>query len=155
MQTSAIPHEDQRSLCGPVGLRSKKCPPGPSSETGENVGEPWVLKEIWLGFGTRPAGLTATGGRQKRGPGREATQPSGSRHRSRLGHCSGVGVVFVPTSPVRRHVGTQFVSNVGSWMQTVAAQWLMLSLTTSATYVALVQTAAGLPVVLFAILAGT
>jgi MFS family permease len=49
----------------------------------------------------------------------------------------------------------QFVSNIGSWMQTVAAQWLMLSLTTSAAYVALVQTAAGLPVVLFAILAGT
>jgi MFS family permease len=51
--------------------------------------------------------------------------------------------------------GAQFVSNVGSWMQTVAAQWLMLSLTTSAVYVALVQTAAGLPVVLFAVLAGT
>jgi MFS family permease len=51
--------------------------------------------------------------------------------------------------------GAQFVSNVGSWMQTVAAQWLMLTLTSSATYVALVQTAAGLPVVLFAILAGT
>jgi MFS family permease len=49
----------------------------------------------------------------------------------------------------------QFVSNIGSWMQTVAAQWLMLSLTTSAAYVALVQTAAGLPVVLFAVLAGT
>ena len=51
--------------------------------------------------------------------------------------------------------GAQFVSNIGSWMQTVAAQWLMLTLTSSATYVALVQTAAGLPVVLFAILAGT
>jgi Transmembrane secretion effector len=51
--------------------------------------------------------------------------------------------------------GAQFVSNIGSWMQTVAAQWLMLTLTGSATYVALVQTAAGLPVVLFAILAGT
>lgn len=49
----------------------------------------------------------------------------------------------------------QFVSNVGSWMQTVAAQWLMLTLTGSAAYVALVQTAAGLPVVLFAIVAGT
>ena len=49
----------------------------------------------------------------------------------------------------------QFVSNVGSWMQTVAAQWLMLTLTGSAVYVGLVQTAAGLPVVLFAILAGT
>ena len=47
------------------------------------------------------------------------------------------------------------MSNVGSWMQTVAAQWLMLTLTGSAVYVGLVQTAAGLPVVLFAILAGT
>lgn len=37
--------------------------------------------------------------------------------------------------------GAQFVSNVGSWMQTVAAQWLMLGLTGSAAYVALVQTA--------------
>ncbi len=51
--------------------------------------------------------------------------------------------------------GAQFVSNIGSWMQTVAAQWLMLTLTSSAVYVALIQTAAGLPVVLFAILAGT
>ena len=48
----------------------------------------------------------------------------------------------------------QFVSNVGGWMQTVAAQWLMISLTASATYVALVQTASSLPVVLFSILAG-
>jgi MFS family permease len=51
--------------------------------------------------------------------------------------------------------GAQFVSNIGSWMQTVGAQWLMLTLTGSASYVALVQTAAGLPVVLFAIVAGT
>jgi hypothetical protein len=49
----------------------------------------------------------------------------------------------------------QFASNVGSWMQTVGAQWLMLTLTSSATYVALVQTASSLPVVLFAVLAGT
>jgi predicted MFS family arabinose efflux permease len=48
----------------------------------------------------------------------------------------------------------QFVSNVGSWMQTVAAQWLMLTLTSSATYVALVQSAASLPIVLFALVAG-
>jgi MFS family permease len=51
--------------------------------------------------------------------------------------------------------GAQFVSNVGSWMQTVGAQWLMLTLTGSAAYVALVQTAASLPVMLFAVLAGT
>ncbi len=49
----------------------------------------------------------------------------------------------------------QFVSNIGGWMQTVAAQWLMLTLTGSAAYVALVQTASGLPVLLFAIVAGT
>ncbi len=50
--------------------------------------------------------------------------------------------------------GAQFVSNIGSWIQTVGAQWLMLSLTTSATYIALIQTAAGLPVLLFSVLAG-
>jgi len=55
----------------------------------------------------------------------------------------------------RRWWFANLTSNVGSWMQTVAAQWLMLSLTTSAVYVTLVQTAAGLPVVLFAVLAGT
>ena len=48
----------------------------------------------------------------------------------------------------------QFVSNVGSWMQTVGAQELMLTLTTSSTLVALIQTAAGLPVVLLAVPAG-
>jgi MFS family permease len=50
--------------------------------------------------------------------------------------------------------GAQFVSNIGSWMQTVGAQWLMLTLTGSATYVALVQTASSVPVVLFAVIAG-
>src|ERR1700677_5076207 len=32
----------------------------------------------------------------------------------------------------------QFASNIGGWMQTVGAQWLMLSLTTSAVPVALI-----------------
>jgi MFS family permease len=48
----------------------------------------------------------------------------------------------------------QFISNIGGWMQTVGAQWLMLSLTTSTTALALVQTASSLPVLLFAIPAG-
>jgi MFS family permease len=48
----------------------------------------------------------------------------------------------------------QFVSNIGGWMQAVGAQWLMLSLTTAATPVALIQTAASLPVLLFAVPAG-
>jgi predicted MFS family arabinose efflux permease len=51
--------------------------------------------------------------------------------------------------------GAQFVSNVGSWMQTVGAQWLMLALTGSAAYVGFVQTAASLPIVVFAVAAGT
>jgi len=50
--------------------------------------------------------------------------------------------------------GAQFVSNVGSWMQTVAAQWLMLTLTSSAALLAFVQTAAAVPVLLFSIPAG-
>src|SRR6202142_3042512 len=48
----------------------------------------------------------------------------------------------------------QFVSNIGSWMQTVGAQWLMLSLTTAAAPVALIQTASSLPTLLFAVPAG-
>jgi predicted MFS family arabinose efflux permease len=48
----------------------------------------------------------------------------------------------------------QFISNVGGWMQTVGAQWLMLTLTGSAAYVALVSTASSLPVMLFAVAAG-
>jgi MFS family permease len=48
----------------------------------------------------------------------------------------------------------QFVSNIGGWMQTVGAQWLMLSLTTAVAPVALIQTASSLPVLLFAVPAG-
>ena len=48
----------------------------------------------------------------------------------------------------------QFTSNVGGWMQTVGALWLMLSLSGSAAYLAFIQTAASLPVLLFAIPAG-
>jgi MFS family permease len=47
----------------------------------------------------------------------------------------------------------QLTSNVGSWMQTVAAQWLMLSLTSSAVLVGAIQ-ATNLPVLLLAVPAG-
>jgi MFS family permease len=47
-----------------------------------------------------------------------------------------------------------FASNIGTWMQTVGAQWEMGSLTDSALMVALVQTATTLPVVLVAFPAG-
>ncbi|MEV0481701.1 MFS transporter [Streptomyces sp. NPDC050508] len=46
----------------------------------------------------------------------------------------------------------QFVSNIGTWMQTVGAQWLLLG--HGATMVTLVQTASSLPIVLLALPSG-
>ena len=46
----------------------------------------------------------------------------------------------------------QFASNVGTWMQTVGAQWLLID--QSPLLVALVQTASSLPIVLLALPAG-
>ncbi|MCU1677184.1 MAG: ykuC-like MFS-type transporter [Frankiales bacterium] len=46
------------------------------------------------------------------------------------------------------------VSNIGTWMQTVGAQWLLVDRPNSATLVALVQTASTLPVLLLALPAG-
>jgi MFS family permease len=53
----------------------------------------------------------------------------------------------------RRWWLANLVSNVGSWMQIVAAQWLMISLTSSAFLVGAIQ-ATNLPVLLLAIPAG-
>src|ERR1700682_5289763 len=46
------------------------------------------------------------------------------------------------------------ISYTGSWMQNVATGWLMTSLTSSAVWVALVQVALSLPVLLIALPAG-
>jgi MFS family permease len=46
------------------------------------------------------------------------------------------------------------VSNVGTWMQTVGAQWLVVHDAHAAILVSLVQTADTLPAVLFALVAG-
>jgi len=48
----------------------------------------------------------------------------------------------------------QFTSNIGSWMQTVAAQWVMTSLTGSALLLSAISAAGSIPVLLFAIPAG-
>jgi MFS family permease len=48
----------------------------------------------------------------------------------------------------------QFVSNVGTWMQTVAAQWILVEGHSSATVVALVQTASLGPTLLLGLFAG-
>jgi MFS family permease len=47
------------------------------------------------------------------------------------------------------------VSDIGAFMQSVGAAWLMTSLTDSPLYIALIQTAAALPFFLFALPAGT
>jgi MFS family permease/quinol monooxygenase YgiN len=55
----------------------------------------------------------------------------------------------------RRLWVAQFTSNVGSWMQTVAAQWVMVSLTSSALLLSAIQAAGSIPVLLLAVPAGT
>src|SRR5690349_10187025 len=48
----------------------------------------------------------------------------------------------------------QLTSNIGTWMQTIAAQWLMLSIDGRPQMVALVQTAMSLPALIVGLLAG-
>ncbi|GGM95979.1 MFS transporter [Streptomyces fuscichromogenes] len=64
------------------------------------------------------------------------------------------GAAWAPLAlPVFRALWiAQFVSNTGSWMQTVGAQWLLLG--HGAALVTLVQTASSLPVVLLALPSG-
>ncbi len=58
-------------------------------------------------------------------------------------------------SPDFRRLWTaQFISNIGGWMQTVAAQWVMISLTGSAILVGAVSAAGSLPVLLLGVPAG-
>jgi MFS family permease len=48
----------------------------------------------------------------------------------------------------------QFTSNIGSWMQTVAAQWVMTSLTSSALLLSAISAAGSIPVLLLAVPSG-
>src|SRR6201997_3974584 len=54
----------------------------------------------------------------------------------------------------RNRLIASIVSNTGSWMQDTAGTWLMTALTTSPLLIALMQTAASLPVLLLGLLAG-
>src|SRR6516164_8162951 len=61
--------------------------------------------------------------------------------------------------PLRRPVFrdrliASIISNTGSWMQDTAGTWLMTAITTSPLLIALMQTAATLPVLLFGLPAG-
>ena len=65
-----------------------------------------------------------------------------------------------PWSPLRQAVFRALwiaavASNIGTWMQSVGAAWLMTSLTPSPLLVALMQTATSLPVFLVGLPAGT
>jgi MFS family permease len=67
--------------------------------------------------------------------------------------------VISPWEPLRRPVFrdrlfASIISNTGSWMQDTAGTWLMTALTTSPLLIALMQTAATLPVLLFGLPAG-
>jgi MFS family permease len=66
---------------------------------------------------------------------------------------SGSGWAPLRYREFRRWWLAQLTSNVGSWMQTVAAQWVMTSLTTSAVLVGAIG-ATNLPVLLLAVPAG-
>ena len=55
----------------------------------------------------------------------------------------------------RRILGASLIADLGSFMQSVGAAWLMVSMQTGPFYVALTQTASTLPFFLFALPAGT
>jgi MFS family permease len=58
--------------------------------------------------------------------------------------------------PLFRHLLiADLVSDIGTFMQTVGAAWLMTTLTRSTTYIALIQTASALPFFLLALPAGS
>src|SRR5882757_6192580 len=65
---------------------------------------------------------------------------------------SGFGPLRVPLFRDRWIAST--VSSVGTWMQDTAGTWLMTSLTSSPLLIALMQTAASLPVLFLGLLAG-
>lgn len=67
---------------------------------------------------------------------------------------SGSGWRPLRTPAFRTLWSAQFVSNIGSWMQTVAAQWVMLSLTKSALLISAISAASSIPSFVLAIPAG-
>src|SRR5437879_2034769 len=72
---------------------------------------------------------------------------------------AGVGVAASPWSPLQNRLFrglwiATIVSNVGTWMQDVGAGWLMTSLSSSPSMVALVEAADSIPVMLLAMPAG-
>src|SRR5438034_682700 len=67
-------------------------------------------------------------------------------------HTTGFAPLKIPLFRDRWIAST--VSSIGTWMQDTAGTWLMTSLTSSPLLIALMQTAASLPVLLLGLLAG-
>jgi MFS family permease len=82
-------------------------------------------------------------------PSPDLTKPAGHGDARRPG-----GWAPLRYAGFRRLWLAQFTSNIGSWMQTVAAQWVMTSLTSSAFLLSAISAAGSIPVLLFAIPAG-
>jgi MFS family permease len=83
-----------------------------------------------------------------------ASPPAGAAGSTAAAVHRGSGWAPLRAPGFRRLWTAQFVSNIGSWMQTVAAQWVMTSLTSSAVLVTAISAAGSLPVLLLAIPAG-
>ena len=90
---------------------------------------------------TGPAG--ATGATGVTGAAAQPTAPADPSH-------GAGGWAPLRHADFRRLWTAQFVSNVGSWMQTVGAQWVMTSLTTSALLLSAISAAGSLPVLFLA-----
>src|SRR5947208_9763265 len=75
---------------------------------------------------------------------------------SEQGHTTAAGALWAPLhQPIFLGLfAAAFVSNIGTWIQNVAAAWLMTSLAPNPLMVGLVQTLSGLPIFLFIIPAG-
>jgi MFS family permease len=94
-----------------------------------------------------------------------STKPAGADGVSTIGSTviqdqePGDGVQLSPWAPLRDRIYrnlfiAQVVSNLGTWMQSVAAQWFLVEQHSSAVIVALVQTASLGPTLLLALFAG-
>jgi MFS family permease len=83
----------------------------------------------------------------------EAGKPAAAAEASTAGSISAWHPLRIPL--FRNLLIADLVSDIGTFMQTVGAAWLMTTLTSSTTYIALIQTASALPFFLFALPAGS
>src|ERR1700733_13858748 len=83
----------------------------------------------------------------------EAGKPAAAAEASTAGSISAWHPLRIPL--FRNLLIADLVSDIGTFMQTVGGAWLMTTLTSSTTYIALIQTASALPFFLLALPAGS